>query len=386
MPVLYVRRIDELLPIHCKDDAANAKVRLMPLAAKTLIQEPRYTRRSVTPREWDEFAATVSWASPQHRSAWGEALASIFSFIATDYVLILADGRAVAGIPLMRFSVGGVMRSIQSSAFGSAGGPLIADDFIRSDSLYREIFDTIDDHARRERAFEASIILPPTAPQALAEHFIAAEGAAAARRNCPLLSLDKSMDEIRGGYEASVRRAVRKAQKEGVEVVAEASLALVEQSFAIYRATMERIGGTVKPWPFVRKLLESGLATAFVARHGGAPVGLVIMLATERMAIYWISASDMAASQLRPTNALVDHAIEWCHRRGIGIFSFGESPGERSSLEQFKLGWGSQIASTVEWTRVYRPLLKRSWEAIEPIARRSYKLIKGARSRAKTGA
>lgn len=338
----------------------------------------RFRAQTVSAEHWDRFAADIAWASPQQRAGWGQAVAGSFPFITVNYLIFFAGDRPVAGIPLMRFSAGGVLRSIQSSAFGSAGGPLIVDEFVECDGLYRAITGAIDDHARREHAFEASVILPPTAPAPLADRFSMMGAASAVRRNCPLLDLSPSMETIRANYNASVRRAVRKAQKEGVKVVAGADIALVEQGFGLYRGTMERIGGTVKPWPFIRSLLQNGIATAFVALHEGVPVGLVILLTTEHVALYWISASAAEASQLRPTNALIDHALQWCHDRGMATFSFGESPGERSSLEQFKLGWGSEIATTLEWRRVYRPLVKRAWETMEPAARKFYGLIKGA--------
>lgn len=43
-----------------------------------------------------------------------------------------------------------------------------------------------------------------------------------------------------------------------------------------------------------------------------------------------MSAGDPAHSSSRPTLALVERAVRWCHDREVAVFSFGKSPGERS--------------------------------------------------------
>jgi hypothetical protein len=342
-------------------------------------EDGQFVSKAVTAETWERFVAEVPWASPQHRAAWGEALSASFSFIKPEYRIFFDGARAVGGIPLMHFSVGGVLHSIQSSAFDSGGGPLVVDDYLENESLFEAIFREIDAHAHRVGAFEARLILPPTLPASVAARFGNGYKILSVRRNCPVLDLAPSLDAIVSGYESSVRRAVRKALKEGLEIEANADISRVEQAYPIYRATMERIGGSIKPWRFLKTLLESGLVVAFVARHQGKPVGLVLLLVTERNAIYWISANDAAQSQLRPTNALVDSAIAWCHAHGMRTFSFGESPGERSSLERFKLGWGSEIASSITWVRTYKPFTKWAWETLEPMARKAYGVLDSAR-------
>jgi lipid II:glycine glycyltransferase (peptidoglycan interpeptide bridge formation enzyme) len=208
----------------------------------------------------------------------------------------------------------------------------------------------------------------------LVRSFEAAERSLTVARHCPVLDLDRPLEVIAAGYDPAVRRAIRRSAKEGVEVSATSDLALVKEAYPIYHATMERIGGTTKPWHFLEKLLRDGLAVPFMALRGGRPIGLVILLISGGMAIYWISAADISESTARPTNALVDAAIRWCHGRGIKRFSFGESPGERATLEKFKMGWGPDILNTVTWVRVYRPLVQKSWQALEPAARQAYAL------------
>lgn len=342
-------------------------------------RDQHFRSKAPTTDEWDRFVAEVPWASPQHKAAWGEALAASFGFIKPEYRLFYLAGRPIAGIPLMHVAVGGLLHSTHSSAFDSAGGPLIVKDHLENDALYDAIFTAIDAHASEHGSFEARIMLPATAPSALTRRFAKRQAGHALARNCPLLDLGRDIDTITAGYASPVRRAVRKAGREGIEVVDAADLALAEQAFPIYQDTMRRIGGSTKPWRFLKMLIGSGLAVPFVARLDGKPVGLVILLRTPQIAIYWISASDALQSNLRPTNALVDHAIKWSHAQGMRTFSFGETPGERSTLERFKMGWGSEVAASWSWARTYRPLIKFGWERLEPLARQAYGMLEGTK-------
>jgi lipid II:glycine glycyltransferase (peptidoglycan interpeptide bridge formation enzyme) len=146
----------------------------------------------------------------------------------------------------------------------------------------------------------------------------------------------------------------------------------VRAAYPIYRRTMNRLGATSKPWRFIEALLHDRLAVAFLARRDTRVIGIVVLLVSRRMATYWISAADPTASACRPTNALVDHALRWCHGRGIGSFSFGESQPDRPGLVRFKEGWGTQRMHSTTVLRVYRPRVQRMWSALEPMVRRSY--------------
>ncbi len=322
-------------------------------------------------QRWDSFVESIPWATPQHRFAWGETLASCFGYVQLAHRVFCQDDRVVAALPLARLSAGGPFRGIYSMVFDSYGGPLVHPEHLGDAELLASISAQIDSEASRHRAFEAQIMVPPTAPDAARECLLAT-GTRSFRRLCPLLALDRSLDEIRQGYDPAVRRAIRRSERAGVRVEANADHDLVRRGYAVYRATMDRIGGTTKPWRFIEMLLDKKLAVAFLAKEGDRLIGLVILLVSSQMAVYWISASEASASRSRPTNALVDAAIDWCHRNGIRQFSFGESPGERPGLVKFKLGWNPEPAYSTVVTRVYRPWIHRSWVALEPLARRAY--------------
>jgi Acetyltransferase (GNAT) domain len=333
---------------------------------------PIIVRPCVDAAEWNAFVSDHPCTTPQHAFVWGQVVASCFGFVRQAYRLFYSDGRVVAALPLIRFSAGWPFRAIYSLVFDSYGGPLIHPDHLDDSELLSTIRDEIDSEASLYGAFEARFSVPPTAPETVKHCLRLGRAVVDFKRSCPLLVLDRPLEQIVGGYRSSVLRAIKRSGRERVVVKENADIAEVRQAYPIYRATMDRLGGTAKPWRFIEALLREKLAIPFVARRNDHPIGLVILLVSSRMAIYWISASEFSASKFRPTNALINHAIRWCLRREIPVFSFGESAGERSGLIRFKEEWGTTPFESTVITRVYRPWIRRAWQALEPVARRTY--------------
>ncbi|MFN8179066.1 MAG: GNAT family N-acetyltransferase [bacterium] len=334
--------------------------------------DPLVIRSCSQAQEWDTFVGTVPWATPQHAFAWGRALETCFGYLRQTYKLFVLRDRIVAALPFIRLSGGGPFRSLHSLVFDSYGGPLIHSDCLADDDLSRAISAAIDSEATRWRAFEAKLVAPPGAPEAVVQCLRRDDAVTCLRRDCHVLSLDRPMDSVVAGYAPSVRRAVRRSAREGVLVQEDPDLAEVRAAYPIYRRTMSRLGATSKPWRFIEALLRDKLAVAFLARRDARPIALVVLLVSPRMASYWISAADPAASACRPTNALVDHAIRWCHARGIRRLSFGESQPDRPGLVRFKEGWGAETTCSTTVLRVYRPRVRQAWSALEPTVRRGY--------------
>ena len=323
-------------------------------------------------QEWDAFVDCVPWATPQHAFAWGRSLDTCFGYLRQSYKLFLIRDRVVAALPLIRLSAGWPFRSLHSLVFDSYGGPLIHPDYLGEEGLLAVISAAIDSEATQYRAFEAKLVAPPAAPEAVVKCLQMDEGVMCLRRESLMLSVDRPLDRVVAGYGPTVRRAIRRSIRVGVVVQEDPALADVRAAYPIYRRTMKRLGATSKPWRFIEALLRNGLAVAFLARRDARVIGIVVLLVSSRMATYWLSAADPATSAYRPTNAMVDSAIRWCHRRGIKLFSFGESQPDRPGLVRFKEGWGTQKFHSTTVLRVYRPRIQRVWSALEPTVRSSY--------------
>jgi GNAT acetyltransferase-like protein len=329
--------------------------------------------------EWDEFVHRVPWATAHHAFRYGRLLAACFGYLRPAYRVVVAGGQILAGIPLMEFSVSRVFRSLQSLPFDIYGGPLLDPEHLDDPDLHRVISRDVDEQAARIGAFEARFSIPVLAPPGVRRCVQVLGPAETVTNECPVLALDRPLDEIRQHYLPSVRRAVNRSDREGILIEPVADVARIQQVYPFYRARMEQIGATVKPWRFVEGILSEKIGTAFVAYQRERPVGFLILLVTPAIAIYWISAMDPSASGARPMNAMLDAAIAWSHAKGIPRFSFGESHG-RPGLVRFKEGWGPGLGENLVMVRTYRPGLQKAWRMLEPVARRSYVLWDRCRS------
>jgi len=336
------------------------------------VQDRISARACSDAAEWGRFLERVPWATAQHAFGYGELLASCFHYLRPTYRVFVTDGQIVAGLPLIRFHAGGPFRAVYSLVFSMYGGPLVDPDHLEDSELWHRISDEIDAEAVSYGAFEARFTVPPTAPEAVNHCLSMGRRVEVLRRECPLLALDRPLDEIVQGYHPSARRAVRRSRRQGVLVTSDAEVAQVHTAYPLYRARMAQIGALAKPWRLLRGVLERRLGVAFVAEWQGRTVGLLILLVSPNAAVFWTSAMDKAASTGRPMNALMDAAIHWSHARAIPVFNFGESYRGRPGLVRFKQNWGPVAAENVVTVRTYRPWVQRFWLKLEQPARYAY--------------
>ena len=320
--------------------------------------------------EWDALLERVPWAVPQQAFGFGRALAGCFGYLRPDYRVFESQGRVVAGLPLVRFAPGGPFRAIHSLSFDITAGPLVDPERVEDHDLLEALADEVDDVAARERAFEARVSVPATAPAAL-HRFLSGNRPKNEAHPCPVIDLARPLAQVERGYHPAVRRALRRADREGLSVEVEAALTDVLHAYPFYAARMREVGAVVKPWRFVEALVAERIGVPVVAWQGGRPVGFLILLIAPGVAVFWISGCDPGLSRARPMNAMLGAAIRWAHARGVRRFSLGESHG-RPGLVRFKQGWGPRECHNTVMVRVYRPAIARLWSALEPTARRAY--------------
>jgi nucleoside-diphosphate-sugar epimerase len=338
------------------------------------VSEDRVLARDCTDEaKWDEFVRGISWATVHHAFRYGQLLSRCFGYLRPAYRLIEADGCAVAGLPLMEFSVGRLWRSLQSLPFDIYGGLLIHPDHIENAELHRAIARDLDAEAAKHGAFEVRLSIPVSAPPAVWRLVEGLDQVECLETSCPMLDLIRPLEEVRQCYRPEVRQALRAGVRRGITVEARGPLDTVRSLYPLYRARMVEIGATVKPWRFIEGIVSERLGVPFVARQDGRAIGFLILLVTPGIAIYWISAIEPAASRNRPMNALLDAAIGWAHANGIPRFSFGESHGQ-PGLVRFKDGFGPEPGRHMVAVRTYRHVVQRSWRLLEPAARRTYAL------------
>jgi lipid II:glycine glycyltransferase (peptidoglycan interpeptide bridge formation enzyme) len=182
-------------------------------------------------------------------------------------------------------------------------------------------------------------------------------------------------------FKSSTRRAVRKAQKAGLELQCDTTGRLMEVCHELYlkwlrgRATARRV-----PLPLVRwrNALQDSLrkyravaaalgehCRVWVARRDGHPVAAAIVLIWRDEAIYWRGYGDPElAGPTRANNLLQRAAIEDACLAGCSTYNMGESGGV-ASLMEFKERHGARPREFAEYTVERFPLATlRSWRTV----------------------
>lgn len=172
--------------------------------------------------------------------------------------------------------------------------------------------------------------------------------------------------ELAGGFEAiwksrfegSLRTAVRKAERAGLEIRRDTSGLLIETFYDLYRSWLDRradeqrLPRAIIRWRGERRepLRRYGAVAAalgdacrtWVALLHGQPVASLIILSAGGNAIYWRGASDKALANLtRANDLLMKLAIEEACAEGCRWFLMGESGGV-ASLIRWKERFGAR--------------------------------------------
>jgi CelD/BcsL family acetyltransferase involved in cellulose biosynthesis len=144
---------------------------------------------------------------------------------------------------------------------------------------------------------------------------------------------------------SSVRRAIRKAEREGVEAAISRSPADLATFYELHTQTRRRLGLPVQPRRFFEALWKQvvvpGLGFVVFAYRRDQPIAAGLFLAWNRNLIYKFGASDQRYWELRPNNLVMWTAIDWACRQGYRRLDFGRTELDNPGLRDFKRRWGS---------------------------------------------
>ena len=159
------------------------------------------------------------------------------------------------------------------------------------------------------------------------------------------IDLQKTLADLFAGFESSVRRAIHKAQREGVRVERSGNIEALRAYYSLHCQTRKRHGLPPQPWSFFEHLhqhvIARDLGFVLLARYQGQWVGGAVFVHDGDEAIYKYSASDLAHQNLRPSNLVLWEAIQWLAQNGFNRLNLGRTSPGNKGLRQFKQNWGS---------------------------------------------
>jgi Acetyltransferase (GNAT) domain len=168
------------------------------------------------------------------------------------------------------------------------------------------------------------------------------------------LDLTAGEQKLFEALESSVRRAIRKAEKDGVKVEILQSEKSVRIFHALLCKTRKRHGLPPQPLDFFlnihKHILSQDKGVVIVATYQDKPVAASVYFQMGGRAIYKYGASDEIFQHLRGNNLVMWEAIKWLAGAGVKKLHFGKTSVSNEGLRRFKLGWGA-VEEKIEYVK-----------------------------------
>jgi hypothetical protein len=284
------------------------------------------------------FIDTRTDSAIYHTLEWREIIRDTYGY--QPHYLIALDNHSIQGV-LPLFQVNSFIngRHLTSIPFSHCVNILYADE-----TVLEGMVESAKDLAARKKCDYIEVRhgmgLPEISGIKCCPHFFSS-----------ILPIPNSLEAVWNGFESSVKRAIRKAEKSPLKIIQATSLNHYHQFFMLEVETRKRQGAPPYAFRFFRnlylKLHASDKARLYMAYAEGLPVGGILMLYHHKTAIYGYggSVSNKDLLKFRPNNLLFWQAIKDAHQRGCEIFDFGTTPPSNKGLLRFKSGWGTRTAA-----------------------------------------
>lgn len=180
-----------------------------------------------------------------------------------------------------------------------------------------------------------------------------------------LVDLAPDPDEVMARIHPTKRRQIRKALKEGAEIVTDPTAEELQSLYSILQELYSRrVKKPLPPSEFLTKLhlLNSAEPSArvFVVRVADRVVGGIVCPITEGRTIYeWYVCGSRIAGSAHPSVLATWAPIEWGCLNGYAFFDFmgAGKPGEEYGVREFKRGFGGREVDFGRQRKVHKPLL-----------------------------
>ena len=168
------------------------------------------------------------------------------------------------------------------------------------------------------------------------------------------LGLDQSEDTLYKGLKDSVKRNIKKAEREQVVIHYRQDLETVRIFYELHGKTRKKHGMPIQPWAFFKNIqkhvLSNDLGFVAMATIGDKPIAANIYFTFGTKAVYKFGASDPACLGLRPNDLLMWQAIRYLSGKFFNTLCFGRTALDHQGLRRYKLGWGAQ-EETIKYYR-----------------------------------
>lgn len=284
---------------------------------------------------WDAFARSQHGSDVFHSTTWLRVLHDTYGFD-LGAKLVVDEGEVVAGAVYADVDVfGRVSRKIL--AFSDFCDPLLA---------YPETWPVLAEALLEEG--HPLTIRCRAAREPIDDGRFRQTGRVAWHR----CDVTRPSEEIWQSLHPSARRAVRKADRAGVEIRAAEDAGDVRDFFALHLEVRARKYGLLaQPFAFFESIwsrfLEPGQGELLLAVREDRVVGGTLYLDWGDTAYYKFNASDVDLLGVRPNDSLLWSGIESAQKRGLDWLDFGVSDLDQPGLIRFKEKYATESGEVI---------------------------------------
>jgi hypothetical protein len=284
----------------------------------------------LTDSSWGREIAAHPDAGPFHTPEWARVLTSTYGHRPV-YLRFSRGGKTAALLPLMEVRSWLTGRRGVSLPFSDECRPLFFED-----CEPQEILKKLESLRRERRWKHFELRGEGIAPQS-AKPSVTYYG--------HVLDLRPGAEGIFASFDSAVRRAVRKARRNGVTVRIDSSEAGIREYYRLHELTRKRHGIPPQSPAFFKKLhasmIESGHGFVALASHDSRVVAGGVYLRSGRNAVYKFGASVEGAKEIRANNLVMWEAIRTLANAGAESLDLGRTSLHNKGLRRFKQSWGA---------------------------------------------
>ena len=298
------------------------------MAGEISVVDPR------TCPDWDAFVDSHPDGNVFHTSGWARVLLGTYKYRPLYHVRRDDSGAIRSAVALMQVDGRLTTRRLVGLPFSDVCPPLLG-----STGEDAELLSVVSGAAVAAGASHVELRGPGAVPldsagfgagQAFYQHII---------------PITASAEETAKGFHSSARRAIRKAEREGLSVREANSLDDMREFYRLTVLTRKKHGLLPQPWRFFanvhRHMIEAGAGHLLLADFEGRPIAGDLLLRFRDQMVYKFNASDPRFLNLRPNNILLWQAIRLSASLGCRSLDLGRCDTDNEGLRRFKLLWGS---------------------------------------------
>lgn len=284
--------------------------------------------RHISPDEWQAYVVGNGESTPFHHQNWLRLFNKTYG-MPIRIVALTSGDRIHAGMPFVEAKLPFCAARLLGLPFTDCVRPL-------SGST-----DHLTEFVRRLPAF-------------LGQQY----GTVVLQTDCPLwnsvdnqlvrheLKIGGTFDSLVERFDSSLRRNVRRAERNGLTFRVERDDATLASFYRLHVATRRKQGVPVQPRSFFANLYEllirSKLGEIAVVRWQDQIVAAAVLLQFHATLVYKYGASDPHLLHLRPNDFLFFHMIRHAASIGMRQLDFGTSECAQLGLRRFKAKWGAE--------------------------------------------